>query len=942
MAKQRRPDPGSSDPGPSGDGAFLGAVLEHSADIVIVIDGQARLLYANAAAEAVLGRRRDELLGTPALDLVHPADVGLAVESLGGTTATGPGTKVPINLRIGHSDGSWRRLEMIATNMLDDPDVGGIVLGARDVTDRPEIERRLQAFEQRFEAAFEHAPLGRALLEHDGRLMRVNQSFCRLVERRAEELTTLRIADLFPDCPELAIPDSTSSLSDLRVESRIGRGDGTATWLSIAVTPVHDEDNVVRSYNVFVDDITELRAAEAELRRAETAFRALVAHSSDIITVLEPDGAWRSSSAAGTRLLGYAEGINPEGGIFSLLHPDDVELATTTFTEVIEGRRADDDPIVLRVRSADGSRLLFLETVARNLVDDPAVRGIVLNSRDVTERVAAEEALRSSEERFRALVQESQDLIVVLDASGKVDYVSPAGQRIFGRTPEETRGVDGTTLLHPDDLEDAITLLAEVMTEPGQVGQIEVRVAHSDGSYRVVDAIGQNRIDDPSVRGIVLNIRDTTERVTAEAELHTAQERFRALARHATDLVTIVDGEGLFRYVSPSVTALLGYQPSELEGTDGRELVHPDDLPRFVEVFDSRPGGSFEPTPVEYRVRTHDGEWRTFEGVTTNLLDEPSVAGFVTNARDISDRREAEREAARLTEVLERSNEVVVISDPAGKLVYANQRAKEFLGIGDDHDVSELSSVESRERLRDEIMPLVRSHGLWNGELTLRTAEGDEVPTVATLQAHREHGELVLISTIAHDITELKRAQHRLEYEASHDTLTGLPNRAMLHEVGEQALGRAARHGTATGVLFLDLDGFKEINDALGHDAGDRVLVELGRSLRVGVRTGDLVARLGGDEFCVLCEGVEDEQELLDLGQRICDVVAIPMRVHGRDVQVGTSVGIALDRGGNETIGGLVRNADVALYRAKRAGGSRVALFDPTLENVEHLPGQHS
>jgi len=942
MANQRRPDPGTGAPDPRGDGAFLGAILEHSADIVIVIDGQARLLYANAAAEAVLGRRRDELLGAGALDLVHPDDVGLAVESLGGTAATGPGTKIPINLRIGHSDGSWRRLELIATNMLDDPDVGGIVLGARDVTDRPEIEWRLQAFEQRFEAAFEHAPLGRALLEHDGRLMRVNQSFCRLVERRAEELTTLRIAELFPDCPELAIPDSPESLGKLRVESRIGRGDGTATWLSITVTPVHDEDNIVQNYNVFVDDITELRAAEAELRRAETAFRALVAHSSDIITVLEPDGAWRSSSAAGTRLLGYAEGINPEGGIFSLLHPDDLELATSTFTEVIEGRRADDDPIVLRVRSADGSRLLFLETVARNLVDDPAVRGIVLNSRDVTERVAAEEALRSSEERFRALVQESQDLIVVLDASGRVEYVSPAGQRIFGRTAEQMLGVDGTSLLHPDDLEGAITLLAEVATEPGRVGQIEVRVAHSDGSYRVVDAIGQNRIDDPSVHGIVLNIRDTTERVTAEAELHTAQERFRALARNATDLVTIVDAEGLIRYVSPSVTALLGYQPSELEGTEGQSLVHPDDLPRFLETLVPQAAGGFEPTPVEYRVRTHDGEWRTFEGITTNLLDEPSVAGFVTNARDINDRREAEREAARLTEVLERSNEVVVISDPAGKLVYANQRAKEFLGIGDDHDVGELSSVESRERLRDEIMPLVRSHGLWNGELMLRSADGDEVPTVATLQGHREHGELVLISTIAHDITELKRAQHRLEYEASHDTLTGLPNRAMLLEVGDQALGRAARHDTTTGVLFLDLDGFKEINDALGHDAGDRVLVELGRSLRVGVRTGDLVARLGGDEFCVLCEGIESVQEVLDLGQRICDVVALPMRVHGRDIKVGTSVGIALDRAGSETIGGLVRNADVALYRAKRAGGSRVALFDPRLENVDNLPGQHS
>jgi len=933
MANNPRPDPPAVGPYPRGDSAFLRAVLEHSADIVIVIDGQARLLYANAAAEDALGRQRDALLGVAALDLVHPDDVGLAVESLGGTAATGPGRKVPINLRIGHSDGSWRRLEMIATNMLGDPDVGGIVLGARDVTDRPEIEQRLHAFEQRFEAAFEHAPLGRALLERDGRLMRVNQTFCRLVERTAEELVTLRMAELFPDCPELAISDSDGELGDLRVESRIGRSNGSATWLGIAVTPVHDEDGVVRSYNVFVDDVTELRAAEAELRRAEAEFRALVAHSSDIITVLEPDGAWRSSSAAGTRLLGYPEGINPEGGVFSLLHPDDVELAANAFTEVIAGRRSADEPIVLRVHSADGSRWLYLETVARNLVDDAAVRGIVLNSRDVTERVAAEEALRTSEERFRALLQESQDMVVVVDAAGTVEYVSPAGQRIFGRDVASTVGLDGTSLVHPDDLERTVTMLADVMTEPGRVAELQVRVAHVDGSYRIVDAIGHNRLADPAVKGIVLNIRDATERVNAEEALHRSDARFRSLVQNATDVVTVVGPDTLISYASPSIEKVLGYTTAELVGTDALRLIHPDDRASVLEAS-AEAVESGEATTVEYRAIAKDGSFRYFESITTDLTGEPSVGGFVTNARDISDRREAEREAARLTEVLERSNEVVVISDPAGKLVYANERAKEFLGIGVDHDVGELSSVESRERLRDEIMPLVRSHGIWNGELTLRTAEGDEVPTVATLQGHREHGEIVLISTIAHDITDLKRAQHRLEYEANHDALTGLPNRAMLHEVGEQALGRASRHGTTTAVLFLDLDGFKAINDTLGHDAGDRVLVELGRSLRVGVRTGDLVARLGGDEFCVLCEGVESEQEVLDLGQRICDIVAIPMRVHGRDVQVGTSVGIALDRGGNETIGGLVRNADVALYRAKRGGGSRVALFDPTLEDA--------
>lgn len=932
MAKQRRPDPRATAPDPGGDGAFLRAVLEHSADIVIVIDGEARLLYANTAAEAALGRRRDELLGAAALDLVHPDDVGLAVESLGGTTATGPGTKIPINLRIGHADGSWRRLEMIATNMLDDPDVGGIVLGARDITDQPEIERRLYAFEHRFEAAFEHAPLGRALLEHDGRLIRVNQRFCRLVERSAEELLTLRMAELFPDCPELAIPDSDGSLGDLRVESRIGRADGTATWLNIAVTPVH-ENAVVRSYNMFVDDITELRSAEAELRRAEAEFRALVAHSSDIITVLESDGAWRSSSAAGTRLLGYPEGMNPVGGIFSLLHPDDVELATNAFTEVIEGRRAADEPIVLRVQSADGSRLLYLETVARNLVDDPAVHGIVLNSRDITERVAAEEALQVTQGRFRSLVQHATDLITVVDAESTIRYVSPSVSRLLGFTPEELVGTSGSDLVHPDDLPQFVETIIGQMVPGAEEHAVRYRARHKDDGWRLLEGVTTNLLDDPSIQGFVTNARDVTRRVHAEEALHRSDARFRSLVQNATDVVTVVDPDARISYASPSIEHALGYTPAELVGTDPLRLIHPDDQAHLFEAS----AASVETGAailVEYRAIAKDGSTRYFEGITTDLTGEPSVAGIVTNARDISERREAEREAARLTEVLERSNEVVVISDPAGKLVYANQRAKEFLGIGDDHHVGELSSVESRERLRDEIMPLVRTHGLWNGELTLRTVEGDEVPTVATLQGHREHGEIVLISTIAHDITELKRAQHRLEHEANHDALTGLPNRAMLLEVGEQALGRALRHGTTTAVLFLDLDGFKEINDTLGHDAGDRVLVELGRSLRVGVRTGDLVARFGGDEFCVLCEGVESDQEVLDLGQRICDVVAIPMRVHGRDIQVGTSVGIALDRDGNETIGGLVRNADVALYRAKRAGGSRVALFDPTLENV--------
>jgi diguanylate cyclase (GGDEF)-like protein len=233
-------------------------------------------------------------------------------------------------------------------------------------------------------------------------------------------------------------------------------------------------------------------------------------------------------------------------------------------------------------------------------------------------------------------------------------------------------------------------------------------------------------------------------------------------------------------------------------------------------------------------------------------------------------------------------------------------------------------------------MPAVRRHGVWTGELTLRSIDDVDVPMVATLRAHREDSEVVLISTIAHDITELKETQHRLHHEATHDPLTGLPNRALFYEVAEQAFGRAARHHATTAVMFLDLDGFKDVNDSFGHGAGDQLLVEVAQRLRVVVRVGDLVARMGGDEFCILCEHVSDVSEVRQLGQRLIEAVSAPLQLEGREVQIGASIGIALDSNGRELIESVVQDADFALYRAKDNGRGRVELSDPSVSRGSH------
>jgi diguanylate cyclase (GGDEF)-like protein/PAS domain S-box-containing protein len=918
-APRPTPDSNASPRGPE----FARAILDRGGAAMVLVDAAAHLSWANPGAEELLGYSTGSMLDRCVLDLVHPADLGLAIEAFGTAANTGPGVKDPVELRVRDAHGVWQRVAAVATNLLDDPHVAGILLVLRRVDGLPGSADRQRSWEDRFVSAFEFAPMGRAIVSRDGRVVRVNRALAELASA-PEELIGVTLTELLPGAPDPGTIVDESVQAETSVEST---KHGTR-WLEVTVSPMTDDHHGDTYLNVFVEDISDLRAAEARLRSTQDEFRALVAHSSDIITVLEPDGTWRSSSSAASRVLGFPPGKTMDGSIFDLLHPDDVGSAQQAFADLLEGKRGPDDALVLRVRNYEGDRWLHLETNAQDLVDHPAVRGIVLNSRDVTERVAAEAELRASQDRFVALVQHSRDLIVVLDDRGCIEYLSPAAKRLLDLDPDELRGVEGLSLVHPDDVEPAATLLLEMLAEPGATRQIQMRLRHRDGSYRTVDSIGESRLDDPAVRGVVLNIRDVTDRAEAERALRSVQERFRALVQHASDVITVVDADATISYASPSMAQVLGYDPVEVIGMNALDLIHPEDRDLVFEAS-AKAIADASPATVEYRTLTKSGEIRVFEAITTDLTGEPSVAGFVTNARDVTDRRAAERQAERLIEVLEKSNEVVVLSEPSGRLVYSNPRAKEFLGLGDEHDVGELSSFESRQRLREEIMPLVRTHGLWTGELTLRTSEGNDVPVIATLQAHREDSEIVLISTLAHDITDLKRAQHRLEYEATHDALTGLPNRAMFLEVGEQALGRAQRLGSTTAVLFLDLDGFKEVNDSLGHDAGDRVLVEIGRNLRVSVRTGDLVARLGGDEFCVLCENVESREEMLELGQRICNTMALPMSVHGREVKLGASIGVSFDVGGVDKIGNLLRQADVALYRAKRAGGYRVEIADP-------------
>jgi diguanylate cyclase (GGDEF)-like protein/PAS domain S-box-containing protein len=210
--------------------------------------------------------------------------------------------------------------------------------------------------------------------------------------------------------------------------------------------------------------------------------------------------------------------------------------------------------------------------------------------------------------------------------------------------------------------------------------------------------------------------------------------------------------------------------------------------------------------------------------------------------------------------------------------------------------------------------------------------DGKQFPMMASTSAITIAGSVPLVSCIARDLSEQKHFEAQLAHQALHDALTGLPNRVMFADHVGQALARVRRHGQMCGVLFVDLDRFKAVNDTLGHAAGDLLLSQAARRIRAAVRETDTLARLGGDEFVVLCEDVEGVHHVTDLAQRIITSLQAPFQLGDDDAQVSASIGIAFSVDGADAVDALIANADLAMYRAKQNGRSRYELFDDAMQ----------
>ena len=702
----------------------------------------------------------------------------------------------------------------------------------------------------------------------------------------------------------------------------------------------------------------------AERRRLSV----LLGHAADMVAVLDGDGRILFRTSQG--VLGYSDGALAGQSAFDLVHPEDQEIAARLLARVL--RRERPAPAELRARAADGS-WRWVEVVISNHLDDPDVGGIVVNARDVTDRKRVQAATQG-DAWFRSLVQNGTDIVVVCDARGQARYATPSLERALGYGLGELSPAFRTDLIHPEDLEELIDAFERAREGPGLPARLEFRAKHLDGSWRTLAATVTNLLHDPHVAGIVLNLHDISELKEAEAALRSSERRWRALFENSSDVVTVFDADGSIVF-SSGHAEVLGYDATI--GPDPAwmfDLVHPDDRDLALREFARMFAGSGIIGPNAIRVRHADGSWRWVETMANRLLDDPAIGGTVVHTRDITDRKEAElrlRAQNLFVQTLHQIGQALFAELDLVKLVQAITDAATDLS-GATHGAFFPAHTHDGESgasaLSDAVAPFLTepppelvvralgAEGPLRGEHELAVPvrarsgevlgviycrEGDDAFTDATEQlvaGIAAHAAVALDNARLHHATQTelvarKEAEARLAFAATHDPLTGLPNRALFVDRLSMALGRSERQRNATGVLLFDLDRFKVVNDSLGHAAGDELLVAVAERLSQIVRPGDTVARLGGDEFVMVCENLNGEIDAIGIADRVAEVLTEPfaLRMAEAEVSVTASVGIAVALGPGRDPDALVRDADAAMYRAKERGRNRWELFDEVL-----------
>jgi len=557
------------------------------------------------------------------------------------------------------------------------------------------------------------------------------------------------------------------------------------------------------------------------------------------------------------------------------------------------------------------------------------------------ERLMAREDAQNQRKNLEGFFRELQDFVFVLNPKGEMLYVNPA---VYAKLGYDEKLLGQSVLaVHPERVHASAWTIVSEMLE-GKRESCPLPLLRADGIEVMVDTriVHGTWNGEPALLGVS---RDISEQRALEQALSQKNEerrveleRFQAMAAHVPGVIfqfrMRADGTTHVPYASQGIKDIYGVKPEEVcdDAKAVFDAVHPDDLPAMLQSIAVSAAG-LTPWVDEHRVRLPDGSTQWVRGHANPLRQSDGSTLWHGYIRNSSAERKAREQLLMGASVFANSYEGILIADANNMIVDVNPAFTRITGFEREEVLGKTPRILSSGRQGPDfyarLWKSLSQHDHWSGEVWNRRKSGEVFAEILSISAVRDDvGKLLHYLAVFSDITRLKAHESELAHIANYDVLTGVPNRRLLSDRLKVALAHARRAGTALAVCMLDLDGFKDVNDRLGHASGDLLLIEVSRRLQAVLRENDTLARLGGDEFVLLFSDLHQPDETHRALSRVLQTIGQPMRLGDAEALVSASIGVTLFPLEDADADTLLRHADQAMYAAKQAGKNRYHLFD--------------
>jgi PAS domain S-box-containing protein len=800
-------------------------------ELIYAISPEGKITFLNPAFEQITGWPVAAWLGRSFEDLIHPDDRPLLRERFARALKT-THTETTIEVRIHTASGKLRILEVLGVAQMEDSRVIGVTGYARDITEHKQDEEALRASEERFRALAQSTST--AIFVYSGeKFIYVNRATEELTGYSANELLKLRFWDMVhPDFQEMVrqrgLARQRGEDVPSRYEFKIVRKDGEERWIDFTAGKIdwHGQPAAIGS----AVDITERKQAEAKLIESER----MLAEAQRLGNLGHTE--WRAGkeelvcSAETLRIFELSSVDSPitKNMLGQRVHPEDRQRLAELDRQFF-AKRTDID-YEYRLLFPD-NRQKWIHQYGKVTYNQAGVPVRIINVfQDITARKQAEEALRASEERFRAYIERASDYIFSLDPQGRFAFVNQAMCLALGYLEKELLGQPALTVVSPEARQEASQVLQRIWSGE-TVDSMDLPVQTRQGKTLLVQIRGRGFYRDGQLVETLHIARDVTLQKQAEEAIKNSERRLSALIANGLDFISILDAQGNLLWESPSTNTLLGYRFNEFLGRSILELVHPEDLEwvqrQFAEVA-SKPGSR---QAGMFRLRTAGNEYRWVEAVASNFLDDPAVGGIVINYRDITERKQAEETLRQSEEkyrtLIEQLPAIVYVDklDGKGTTFFISPQIESILGISVEEWLSSDTSLwlglihpEDRPRVEQTYQQMTETNRPYDIEYRILTRHGKQLWIQDKGRILQDAAGNLLLHGVMFDISERKRHEREIQAEAMlaqalGETLELQPLLERLLEAARHAIP-AAEKGS---ILLVEANGRLRIRALSGY-----------------------------------------------------------------------------------------------------------------------------